>query len=130
MKIKKMEHIALNVRDFEESIKFYGEVLGFKQQKVNDFGEFIMTYMEVPGGTRLELVYYKGNSRDLERKDSDIGTKHITFEVEDVAKHEKELMKLNVPIFLETSEFPAVNARCVLFYDPSGNIIEFAENLE
>lgn len=88
-----------------------------------------MTYMEIPGGTRLELVHYKGKSRDYERLDSDIGTKHIAFEVEDVESHEVELKKHNVPIFLETSEFPSVNARRVLFYDPSSNIIEFAENL-
>ena len=129
MKIRKIDHIAINTIDFEKSKDFYGRILGFKPLQSVDCGEFIITYYEVPNGARLELFDYKGNSKNKPREDSDAGLRHLAFQVEDVAVHEKALRAEGVQIELPTCDLQNLGARVCLFRDPNGITIEFCEKL-
>lgn len=129
MKITGIEHISINVLDFERSIDFYGRVLGFQQQQTVDCGNFNITYFALPNGTRLELFDYHGNNPDIARGESDAGLRHLAFQVEDVAAHEKFLRDKGVQITLSTIDLPNLEARVLLFLDPNGVTLEFCEKL-
>ena len=129
MKIKSIDHVAINCIDLEKSRDFYGRILGLKQLQTVDMGDFDITYFALPGGSRLELFDYHGKNQIVSRKDEDSGLRHIAFQVEDVAEHEKLLMAENVRITLSTCDLPNLEARVLLFLDPNGITLEFCEKL-
>jgi glyoxylase I family protein len=129
LKIRKIDHVSINVTDIKKSLDFYGRVLGLKQQQTVDCGEFDITYFVLPDSSRLELFDYHGRNRNNLREESEVGLRHIAFEVEDVAAHEKALKAKGVEITLSTCDLPNLGARVLLFLDPNGVTLEFCEKL-
>lgn len=130
MNIKKINHVSINVSDMAKSLDFYGRILGLKQQQTVDCGEFDITYFALPDGSRLELFDYHGKNSGQPRPESEVGLRHLAFEVEDVAAHETYLRKEGVKITLETCDLPNLGARVLLFLDPNGVTLEFCEMLD
>ena len=60
MKIDRIDHIAINTLDIEESVKYYEEMFGFRQVSRADMGECILVYLEINPGSYLELFDLKG----------------------------------------------------------------------
>ncbi len=129
MKIKSIDHIAINCIDREKSLDFYERILGFKQLQTVDCGDFDILYLALPNGSRLELFDYHGKNRVVTLQESDSGLRHLTFLVEDVAAHEELLRSEGVPITLPTCDLPNLGARVLLFLDPNGVTLEFCEKL-
>ena len=129
MNIKKIEHFSINLLEKEKSFDFYNRVLGFKQLQTVDCGEFDITYFEIPGGSRLELFDYHGKNPTRLHPESEVGLRHLAFQVEDVAAHEKALRLQGVEISLPTCDLPDLGVRVLLFLDPNGVTLEFCEDL-
>ena len=129
MKISNIDHVSINVTDIKKSLDFYSRILGLKQQQTVDCGEFDITYFALPGGSRLELFDYHGKNRNTSREESEVGLRHVAFQVEDVAAHEKLLRAEGVEITLPTRDLPNLGARVLLFRDPNGVTLEFCEEL-
>jgi lactoylglutathione lyase len=129
LKIKGIEHIAINVKDIRKSKDFYGRILGFELLEAVDCGEFYLYYYRLPGNARLELFDYHGGNKETGREESEVGLRHLAFQVEDVAAHEKLLKAAGVPITLSTCDLPNLASRVLLFLDPNGVTIEFCEKL-
>ena len=129
MKIGKIDHIAINCTDVQKSLDFYGRILGFKRLQTVDCGDFDIIYFALPDGGRLELFDYHARNGNPTRQESDGGLRHIAFQVDDVAAHEKKLKAAGVEISLSTCDLPNLNARVLLCLDPNGVTIEFCEKL-
>ena len=129
MKISKVDHIAINCIDLGKSLDFYGRVLGLEQLQTVDCGDFDIVYFALPSGARLELFDYHGKNPILSHKEDDSGLRHIAFQVEDVAAHERLLRSEGVDITLATCDLPNLQARVLLFLDPNGVTVEFCEAL-
>ena len=139
MKIRNIDHIAINCVDIEKSLDFYGRILGLERLQTVDCGEFDILYFGLPGGGRLELFDYRGQNRIPAagvgnlgynvRAESDPGLRHLAFQVEDVAAHEALLKAEGVEITLSTCDLPNLEARVLLFLDPNGVTIEFCEKI-
>ena len=130
MRIVGIDHIAVNVKNLEESVKFYRDILGFKQLDTIEMDDgFSITYMQTPDGAKMELFDYKGKSPEREKPEAEVGLRHLAFQVEDVAEHEKELRAAGVTITLPTCELPSLGVRVLLFLDPNGVTLEFCEKL-
>ncbi len=129
MKITQIDHIAINVTDIRKSIDFYTQILGLQQLQTVDCGEFDITYFALPGGARLELFDYHGKNPAPPGGESDVGLRHIAFQVEDVAEQEQLLRLAGVEITLPTCDLPNLGARVVLFLDPNGVTLEFCEKI-
>jgi catechol 2,3-dioxygenase-like lactoylglutathione lyase family enzyme len=129
LNIQKIEHVSINAVDINRTLDFYGRVLGFQQQQTVDCGEFNITYFALPGGTRLEVFDYHAKNPNPTRLESEAGLRHLAFQVEDVAVHEKLLRSEGVEITLPTCDLPALGVRVLLFLDPNGVTLEFCEHL-
>ncbi|MFH1184862.1 MAG: VOC family protein [Chloroflexota bacterium] len=129
MNISRIEHVSINVRDAVRSYDFYAGVLGLKWLETVDCGEFDITYFRLPNGSRLELFDYRGTSTAPPKAESDVGLRHIAFEVQDVAAHEKLLRDAGIEITLPTTELPNLGVRVLLLLDPNGVTLEFCERL-
>ncbi|HUF00725.1 MAG TPA: VOC family protein [Anaerolineales bacterium] len=129
MNIRNIDHIAINCTNLIRSLDFYERILGFKQLQTVDCGDFDIIYFALPNGSRLELFNYHGRNREVLRRDDDSGLRHVAFQVDDVAAHEKLLRKEGIKITLSTCDLPDLGARVLLFLDPNGVTIEFCEKL-
>jgi len=129
MEISALDHIAINTKDFEKSIEFYRDKLGFKELNRVCQPYFDSVYLLIPGGGRLEVFDNRGKTKDVNLHDLNAGVKHIAFRVNDVKKHEKFLKEKGIEAFCKTTELPDFNARILLFYDPDGTVLEFCEPL-
>jgi len=129
LKISKIDHISINVIDIHNTLDFYGRILGLKRLETVDCGEFEITYFALPDGPRLELFNYHGNNQKNPREESEVGLRHIAFQVEGVAEHEKHLRAEGVEITLPTRDLSNLGARVLLFLDPNGVTLEFCEKL-
>jgi len=129
LKITKIDHISINVIDIQKTLDFYSQILGLKQLETVNCGEFDITYFALPDGSRLELFDYHGKNQANSREESEVGLRHIAFQVEDVAAHEKRLRAEGVEITLPTCDLPNLGARVLLFLDPNGVTLEFCEKL-
>jgi lactoylglutathione lyase len=128
MKVRGIDHVSINVRDMEASAKFYAGVLGFRKlQTMPMDGGFSITYFEIPGGGRMELFDYGGASSEVPREESEVGLRHLAFNVDDVAGAERLLRARDVPILLPTTDIPSLGARVLLFLDPNGVTLEFCQ---
>ena len=129
MKINKIDHVSINVIDIHKTLDFYGRILGLKRLETVDCGKFDITYFALPDGSRLELFDYHGKNQANSREESEAGLRHVAFQVEDVAEHEKRLRAEGVEITLPTCDLPNLGARVLLFLDPNGVTLEFCEKL-
>jgi glyoxylase I family protein len=129
LKISKIDHVSINVMDVQKSFDFYNRILGLKQLETVDCGEFDITYFALPDRSRLELFDYHGKNQANPRQESEVGLRHIAFQVTDVAAHEGRLRDEGVEIILPTCDLPNLGARVLLFLDPNGVTLEFCEKL-
>lgn len=129
MMINKIDHISINVIDINASIDFYCRVLGLEQLQTVEFEGFTITYFGLPDGSRLELFDYHGQNEHNQREESEVGLRHIAFEVENVAEKEKLLISKGVEITLSTCDLPELGVRVMLFLDPNGVTLEFCEKI-
>jgi len=130
LKIEKIEHFSINCIDYQKSRNFYEGILGFKFLETVDCGDFDISYFALPGGSRLELFDYRGKNRVVSHEESESGLRHVAFQVEDVAAHEKGLRAAGVEIVLPTCDLPNLGVRVMLFNDPNGVTLEFCEPLK
>jgi catechol 2,3-dioxygenase-like lactoylglutathione lyase family enzyme len=129
LKIVGIEHVSINVRDMQKSKDFYTRIMGFDYLEVVDCGDFDIHYFALPGGARLELFDYRRSGQSTPREDSEVGLRHLAFQVEDVAAHEKILREAGAEITLATCDLPNLHARVCLFLDPNSVTLEFCEKL-
>lgn len=129
MNIIGMNHIAINARDFEKTLQFYRDILGFEELNTIVQDNLRVTFLKIPGGGRMELFDNYGKTIRKTIGELDNGVRHIAFIVKDVKKHEEILIKNGVKILLNTIEIPDFRTRVILFYDPDGLVLEFCEDL-
>lgn len=124
-----IDHVSINAKDIAASIRFYGEVLGFRRAETVPFDGFSILYFEIPGGGRLELFDYGGKNPAAARQENEVGLRHLAFSVESVDEEEKRLRRAGVTITLPATDLPSLGARVLLFLDPNGVTLELCQKL-
>ena len=132
MKIKKIEHISINVSDIDKATKFYSEILGFPYLETVSDGDKDLVYFQIPGGSRLELFNFHGKAIKAPAVESEyelLGYVHLAFEVDDVDEWVKHFNKENINITFGPIDLPNLGMRVCLFTDPDGNVLEICNKI-
>ncbi|NRF95107.1 VOC family protein [Paenibacillus frigoriresistens] len=128
MLIKMINHITINVKNLEDSLKFYRDILGLEQLDIVNMGDHELIYFALPGGTRLELITYFGTNQDINTNPSDGGIfRHIAFEVDDVRDVEKWMLENAIEVTLSITRVPKLGVYAILVKDPNGVELEFIQ---
>jgi catechol-2,3-dioxygenase len=118
VKLRRLDHVSLNVSDRPRSIAWYRDVLGLEQHgspRRDDWPVFMGEF-----GACVALFQAQVESPD--RAAESTGLRHVAFMVErdDLAGAQERLREHGVEFRFEDHE----NAHSLYFADPDGNVIE------
>jgi len=131
LRIKKIDHVAIVVKDVDEAIAKYKQVLGLEPQVREVVASQKTEAVLLPiGETSLELISPRGNEgleKFLEKKGP--GLHHIAIEVEGIEEALATLKALGIPLVDETPRKGARGHK-VAFLHPKatgGVLVELVE---
>ena len=128
MKIKAVDHITVNVKNLEETLRFYGEVLGFERLPDVPMDGQVIYYFRLPGGTRLELIKYDHDTGVSDGNELAVGScRHFAFEVENIEETVETLRKAGYEFHLPCAWSYVLGCTCGLVRDPNGFELEFLQ---
>ena len=129
--IKKINHVAIVVRDIEESLKFWETALGLKLHHVEEVPSQASKVAFIPvGESEIELVQPttedSGMAAYLEKRGE--GMHHLCVEVDDIEAKMQELKDAGVRLINDTPQ--VLPGRKMAFIHPkaaSGVLVELYE---
>lgn len=125
--LKKVHHIAIICSDYQRSLEFYTQVLGFHviAEHYRTERQSYKTDLALGDDYIIELFSFPSPPPRVTRPEA-TGLRHLAFEVDDVAKAAMELDKLDVlHEAIRIDEY--TNRRFFFFQDPDGLPIELYE---
>lgn len=125
--LTKLGHVALRVRDLEESASFYTGVLGLRRtyDMPDDSGQTAIVFIEVVPGDYIEL--FRGGETQPEKKEKDqAGYEHFCLEVNDIQEIAAHIRSKGVSLSVEPKQGKDGNWQCWVV-DPNGFRIEFMQ---
>lgn len=126
--IKRVDHITINTRDLEKTIRFYRDILGFPQKPTKDFSDHRYYFFEIPGGTTLEVGEYDFDESDSQDSITARGRiRHLAFEVDDIHDLQKKLENAGYRFFSPIEFRAALGFASGLLHDPNGIELEFLQ---
>jgi methylmalonyl-CoA epimerase len=122
--VKRIDHVAIVVRDMEAALRFYRDTLGTAPSRVIDFPregvKIAFLPLGGPGGSEIELLEPTdpagGVARFLEKRGE--GLHHLCLEVEDIDAALAELTAAGAAV-LDTTPRPTAEGRGI-FLHPKG----------
>jgi len=121
--VKRLNHVALKVRDLDRSVGFYTRVLGFTED-VGRFGNDVIAFLRADGSTNhhdLALLKIGPNATDASARS--VGLFHCAWEVDDV----RDLVTARDRLIAEgcfQSQADHGATKAVYGSDPDGNTVE------
>jgi methylmalonyl-CoA/ethylmalonyl-CoA epimerase len=120
MKIKRIAHIGVGVKDTDQAKTLYQEMFSLPVSHEERLGELKIAFVPI-GQTNVELVQSTESegimNRFIEKKGE--GIHHIAFEVEDIDQALEELKARGVPLIDQQARPGAHQAR-IAFLNPKG----------
>jgi catechol 2,3-dioxygenase-like lactoylglutathione lyase family enzyme len=130
-----IDHVGINVRDFDSQVSWYTKAFGLSLE----FG----TYLEPPGlriamlrhpaGYRIELLHRTGSARQHAKPADPAaaalveGHGHFALSVSDVDIAHRELLELGAVSAVAPRESPEPGVRMAWVRDPEDNLIELVD---
>ena len=132
MKVKRIEHVGIIVRDIEASRRLFEDCLGIPLESIEESATLPRKLALFPvGDSMVELL--AGTTPDSKHArmiaEGKGGLNHICFEVDDIDEALAELKAKGVPLLDETPRIGHAGCR-IAFLDPRGTegcLIELAE---
>lgn len=126
--IRKVEHIGIWVKNMDESIRFYTEVLGLKlAERVRLEEDLELGFLAFPGTEDVELELI---SRGYVGQPDNGIVHHIAFTVNDIEAEVERLKQLGVRMLDETPRVILNGVKIAFFFGPDGERLEFFQPAE
>lgn len=122
----KILHTSITVKNLDQSLTFYQEVLGLhleKRRAIPENNAEIAFLHDGKTDSRIELTYWKGKTDWSEGDELD----HIAFSVSDMDKTLKIVRERNVKIAKEPYYLKGGKNRIAFIKDPNGIWLELIE---
>ncbi|WP_409342660.1 VOC family protein [Paenibacillus sp. MBLB4367] len=120
--IRKVEHIGVWVKNMDESVRFYTEVLGMNLiDRVRIDAELELGFLSFAGAedVQLELI-----SRGYEGQPDNGIVHHVAFTVTEIESEVERLKQLGVRMLDETPRVILDGVKIAFFFGPDGERLE------
>ncbi|MEO3993736.1 MAG: methylmalonyl-CoA epimerase [Desulfurococcaceae archaeon TW002] len=132
----KLDHIGIAVKNLEEAVKFYKDVLGLELEGIEEVPEEnVRVAMFRVGDTRIELLQgttqESAISKFIEKRGE--GIHHIALRVDDVDKSVEVLKSRGAVLVYDKSKLVSGGSRKINFIHPkstSGVLLELVERVK
>jgi catechol 2,3-dioxygenase-like lactoylglutathione lyase family enzyme len=117
-------YTGIQVKNLDESLRFYTELLGMKmtaRNKIEGSGGEVASLKSEEGGPEIELNYYPDGSRFATEYTIGDGLDHLAFRVENLEEALALFAKAGHPTVLEMN---SGSGRWAFVQDPNGIWIE------
>jgi catechol 2,3-dioxygenase-like lactoylglutathione lyase family enzyme len=119
----RIRHIALVVKDLEETADFYEKALGLKRSPMSEGPTARRIYMS-DGEVNLALLQYKGETGSgLKDAKNFVGLHHFGFQVDDLPAQQEQIEKAGGQFFFDLGD-PDDDDFERKFRDPNGIIFD------
>jgi len=125
-------HVGLRTPDFEGTIHWYTEKLGFRILKKWAVGDLQLAFLAPANDDNFWLEVLSGGLPGAPPNPAHpigSGFQHLCLEVNNVEETLAALREKGVPVAREPFDVPPIGKRCGFITDLHGNVIEFAANL-
>lgn len=130
--VNKVDHIGIAVKNLDETLKFYEDILGMKSMGTEVVEEQKVKVAFLPiGDTEVELLESTEEdgpiAKFIEKKGE--GIQHIAYKVDDIEKAIEELKAKGVKMIDETPRYGAGGAKIAFLHPKStfGVLIELCQ---
>lgn len=131
----KLDHIGIAVKNLEEAVRFYRDVLGLELEGVEEVPEeSVKVAMFRVGETHIELLQgttqESAISKFIEKKGE--GIHHIAIRVDDVDKSVEDLKSKGAALVYDKSKLVSKGSRKINFVHPKstgGVLLELVERV-
>jgi catechol 2,3-dioxygenase-like lactoylglutathione lyase family enzyme len=115
---RRLNHVGVNVKNYQESLDFYTKTLGFREAFTvkDDKGNPTLTYVQIDKGTFVELQ---------PAGDRPVGMTHVGLWLDDINAEVSNLKKAGVKV--EDPRVGRTNAPLTNITDPNGARFELME---
>ncbi|HWP34732.1 MAG TPA: VOC family protein [Thermodesulfobacteriota bacterium] len=123
VKIRRLGHVALHVRDIEASVRFYTECLGFQVSDVNEQG---IVFLRLPAHTDHHTMNLVPSDR-VGPGGPQSTLNHFAFEVDsldDLRKMKAFLEAKGVTVLGPIRQRGPGSDKTLDFLDPDGNVVQ------
>jgi catechol 2,3-dioxygenase-like lactoylglutathione lyase family enzyme len=141
--IKEVRHIGIVVKNIENSLKFYQDLLGLKIiRDMNEQGSHLDNMLSLDNVevrtvklsineniTLIELLEFKSHNDNEVRNFYTIGASHVAFTVKNIEKLYEELSKKDIKFNAPPQKSPDGFVKVTFCKDPDGTPIELVEML-
>ncbi|MGE7665589.1 VOC family protein [Ureibacillus composti] len=123
--IKKIEHTAIIVKNLEESIKFYEDILNFKLRAAgsNESRKMAFLYVEDNPQVEIELIEELTDVGQL----ADGVVDHLAFAIENMAESMEELKAKGIEFLTEEPKLTIFGDKMILFRGINGELLQLIE---
>ena len=125
-------HVGLRTTDFEGTLRWYTEKLGFRVLKQWSVGDLQLAFLAPANDDHFWIEVLSGGipyAQPNPVQPISSGFQHLCLEVDNVDETLKVLREKDVQVTREPFNVPAIGKRCGFVADLQGNVIEFAANL-
>jgi len=141
--IKEVRHIGIVVKNIENSLKFYRDLLGLKiVRDMNEHGDHLDNMLSLDNVqvrtvklsvnkniTLIELLEFKSHNDNGVRNFYTIGASHVAFTVENIEKLYQDLSKKDIKFNAPPQKSPDGLVKVTFCKDPDGTPIELVQIL-
>ncbi len=132
MKVKKLDHVGIAVKNLDERIKFYEEILGIESKDIEIVEDQKVKVAFLPiGESELELLESTSEDGPIARyiEKNGEGVQHLAFLVDDIEAAIEDMQKKGVKMIDMVPRYGAGNARIAFLHPKSTNrvLIELCE---
>jgi len=118
--LRRIDHVALTVRDVERSIAWYRDVFGLERRHEETWGDYPV--MMFAGDTALALFQARGPIQDAPDHESTAIMRHLAFQVDhsNFMKAQETLRSLGIAFSFEDHSI----SQSIYLRDPDGYELE------
>ena len=142
--IKEVRHVGIVVKNMENSLKFYRDILGFEIiRDMDEHGGYIDNMLSLDdvhvrtvklsagmGNTLIELLDFKSHNDNEVRNFYTIGASHVALTVDNLDDLYKHLSENNVKFNAPPQKSPDGLVKVTFCNDPDGTPIELVEMID